>query len=281
MVKKTKECFLLVLFLLAVNFSCAQSQEDIQTGASQIPVVVSKLNGKRIALMVNQTSVVGRTHLVDTLKSLGIQIKKIFSVEHGFRGDADAGEIVGNAVDPKSGIPIISLYGKSKKPSVQDLKDIDLVVFDIQDIGVRFFTYISSLHYLMEACAENGKKLIVLDRPNPNGLLIDGPVLQPKLKSFVGMHSIPIAHGMTIGEYAQMINGEGFLEAQVSCDLEIIQLKNWKHSDPYSLAIRPSPNLPNDHAIALYPSICLFEGTVLSVGPLIDRSSFENLTIQN
>lgn len=256
----------MTLVMATISWSCAQKPNAIQTGADQIPEVLSKLKGKEVAMMVNQTAVVGKLHLVDSFKASGINIKKIFSPEHGFRGKADAGEVVGDAVDLKTGIPIISLYGSNKKPTAVQMGDIDIVVFDIQDVGVRFYTYISSLHYLMEACAESGKKLIILDRPNPNGSLVDGPVLKMELKSFVGMHPIPIAHGMTIGEYASMVIGEGWLPAGKKCNLEIVRLKNWHHSDFYSIAIRPSPNLPNDHAIALYPSTCLFEGTVLSIG---------------
>jgi uncharacterized protein YbbC (DUF1343 family) len=249
-------------------FGCAANSQNktVETGASQVPLVISKLQGKRIAMMVNQTSIIGKTHLVDSLKSLGIDIKKIFAVEHGFRGTADAGEVVKNSTDTKTSIPIVSLYGNNKKPTPESLADVDLVLFDIQDVGTRFYTYISSLHYLMEACAENNKPLIILDRPNPNGSYVDGPMLQKEFKSFVGMHPIPVVHGMTIGEYAQMINGEAWLEGGKKCSLEIIKLKNWNHSDFYSLPVRPSPNLPNDQAIALYPSTCFFEGTALSVG---------------
>ncbi len=220
-----------------------------------------------MALLVNQTAVVGKAHLADTLKSRGVNLIKIFSPEHGFRGTADAGEEVRDGVDPVTGIPVVSLYGtKNYKATPKHLEDVDIVIFDIQDVGVRFFTFISSLHYMMEACAENGKKMIVLDRPNPNSSYVDGPVRQPDQKSFVGMHAIPIVHGMTIGEYAQMVNGEGWLEGKTPCELEVIKLKDWKHTDSYTLSIRPSPNLPNDHAIGLYPSTCLFEGTALSVG---------------
>jgi uncharacterized protein YbbC (DUF1343 family) len=249
-------------------FGCTANSQNraVETGASQTPLVVSKLQGKRVAMMVNQTSIIGKTHLVDSLKSLGIDIKKIFAVEHGFRGTADAGEVVKNSIDSKTNFQIVSLYGSNKKPTPESLADVDLVLFDIQDVGARFYTYISSLHYLMEACAENGKPLIVLDRPNPNGSYVDGPVLQKEFKSFVGMHPIPVVHGMTIGEYAQMINGEGWLEGGKKCALEIIQLKNWNHNDFYSLPVRPSPNLPTDQAIALYPSTCFFEGTSVSVG---------------
>lgn len=260
-----KAKFLLWCVLLLVACS-GQSQIKLETGADQIPHVMMKLKGKRIALMVNQTSMIGKTHLVDSLKALGVTIQKILAVEHGFRGTADAGEVFNNSTDAKTGIAIISLYGKNKKPTPESLADVDLVLFDIQDVGARFYTYISSLHYLMEACAENNKPLLILDRPNPNGAYVDGPILQKEFKSFVGMHPIPVVHGMTIGEYAQMINGENWLETEKKCALEIIKMNNWKHNDSYSLPIRPSPNLPNDQAIALYPSTCFFEGTALSVG---------------
>lgn len=188
------------------------------------------------------------------------------SPEHGFRGTATAGEHVKDGFDTKTGLPVVSLYGQNRKPTPEQLKDVDIVIFDIQDVGVRFFTYVGTLHYVMEACAENGKKLIVLDRPNPNAGYIDGPVLLPEFKSFIGMHPVPVVHGLTVGEYAQMINGEGWLEGKKKCDLDVIPLKNWKHSDTYSLPIKPSPNLPNDQAVKLYPTICFFEGTALSLG---------------
>jgi uncharacterized protein YbbC (DUF1343 family) len=200
------------------------------------------------------------------LRSLNINITKIFTPEHGFRGTADAGETVSSYTDKKTGIEVISLYGKNKKPSAEQLKNIDILVFDIQDVGVRFYTYISTLHFVMEAAAENNKKVLVLDRPNPNGHYIDGPVLEIKFKSFVGMHPVPIVHGLTIGEYAQMINGEGWLTGKKQCSLEIISCLNYTHNTPYILPIPPSPNLPNQEAIYLYPSLCLFEGTVMSVG---------------
>ncbi len=218
--------------------------------------------------MVNNTAVMGQTHLVDSLQRLKINIKKILAVEHGFRGKADAGETVNDAIDAATGLQVVSVYGskEKQKPTAAQLADVEIVIFDIQDVGVRFFTYLSSLHYLMEACAENGKKLIVLDRPNPNGSYVDGPILDPELKSFVGMHPIPIVHGVTVGEMAQMINGEGWLADGKKCDLQVIAMKNYDHKKKYSLLIKPSPNLPNDHAIALYPSTCLLEGTVISVG---------------
>jgi uncharacterized protein YbbC (DUF1343 family) len=258
---------LVFAFFLCTILSCqAQKKSQLVLGAEQLTDVTTLLKGKRIGLMVNNTALVGKTHLADTLKSLGVNLVRIFGPEHGFRGDAADGELVKDSIDHKTGVPVISLYGKNKKATPAQLKGLDVIVFDIQDVGARFYTYISTLHYLMEACAENGKKLIVLDRPNPNGSYVDGPILQPELKSFVGMHPIPITHGMTIGEYALMINGEGWLEGGVKCELEIIKMKNWKHDDDYSLPVKPSPNLPNDQAIRLYPSICLFEGTNISLG---------------
>ncbi len=257
---------LIILLLLLVNLSFAQSKTKIVTGAEQVDKLLPMIKGKSVALMVNPTSVIGRTHLVDSLLKLKINIKKILAVEHGFRGSADAGETINNVIDAATGLPVVSLYGKNNKPTAEQLADVDIVIFDIQDVGVRFFTYISSLHYLMEACAENSKKLIVLDRPNPNGSYVDGPVLDLELRSFVGIHPIPIVHGLTVGELAQMINGEGWLAEGKKCDLQIIALKNYDHDKKYSLLIKPSPNLPNDHAIALYPSTCLFEGTIMSVG---------------
>jgi uncharacterized protein YbbC (DUF1343 family) len=260
-----KRLFLLILLLSALETQAQKKQ--VLTGAAQLNLLLPKLEGKRVAMLVNQTAVINSTHLADSLKSRGVNIVKIFSPEHGFRGTADAGEEVKDGIDPRSGIPVVSLYGyKNYKATTAQLEDVDVVIFDIQDVGARFFTYISSLHYMMESCAENGKMLIILDRPNPNGGYVDGPVRKPEQKSFVGMHAIPITHGMTMGEYAQMINGEGWLAEQRKCALEIIALKNWKHGDAYSIDIRPSPNLPTDHAIGMYPSTCLFEGTVLSIG---------------
>jgi uncharacterized protein YbbC (DUF1343 family) len=203
---------------------------------------------------------------VDSLLSLGIDVKQVFAPEHGFRGTADAGEVVKDGTDTKTGLPIISLYGKNKKPSKTQLNNLDLVVFDIQDVGARFYTYISTLHYVMEACAESNIPIVVLDRPNPNGHYIDGPILEMAHKSFVGMHPIPVVHGMTIGEYAQMINGEQWLNEGITCELTVVPMKNYSHDKPYSLPIKPSPNLPNDIAINLYPSLCFFEGTNVSAG---------------
>ena len=198
--------------------------------------------------------------------SKDISVKKVFAPEHGFRGTADAGEHVKDGIDSKTGVPLISLYGSNKKPNQQQLKDIDVVVFDIQDVGARFYTYISTLHYVMEACAEAGIYLIVLDRPNPNGHYIDGPILENEHQSFVGMHPVPVVHGLTIGEYAQMINGEGWLKNNVKCELRVIKMRHYTHQTPYSLPIKPSPNLPNDQAINLYPSLCFFEGTFINAG---------------
>jgi uncharacterized protein YbbC (DUF1343 family) len=256
----------LFLLLLLIPFFGGCQTADLRTGADQLDVLLPKLAGQRVALMVNHTARVGKNHLADTLKSRGVNLVKIFGPEHGFRGTADAGEEIKDGIDAKTGIPVVSLYGKNYKATPEQVADVDLIVFDIQDVGVRFFTYISSLHYLMETCAENNKKLIVLDRPNPNGSFVDGPVRKPEQKSFVGMHPIPIAHGMSIGEYARMINGEGWLTNQGTCSLEVIPMKNWKHTDTYAVPLRPSPNLPNDHAIGMYPSTCLFEGTALSIG---------------
>ena len=241
-------------------------QDRLQTGAEQTGRYVPLLQGKRVAMVVNQTSVIGNSHEVDSLLALGVNIKLIYAPEHGFRGDADAGAHVSNATDTKTGLPIISLYGKNKKPTAQQLQDIDVVLFDIQDVGARFYTYISTMHYVMEACAEQNKQVLVLDRPNPNGYYVDGPVLEPKYKSFVGMHPIPVVHGLTVGELAHMINGEKWLAGQKSCQLTVIPVAHYTHRMRYSLPVKPSPNLPNDLAIQLYPSICLFEGTQVSVG---------------
>jgi uncharacterized protein YbbC (DUF1343 family) len=221
----------------------------------------------KVALVANQTSVVGCTHLVDTLLNEGVLVTKIFCPEHGFRGMEAAGAKVDNSVDPKTGLPIISLYGKNKKPTPAQLKDVDVVIFDLQDVGCRFYTYLSTLHYVMEACAENDKPLLVLDRPNPNGHYIDGPVLDTaKFRSFVGMHPVPIVYGMTIGEYARMVNGEHWLKGGRECVLGVVPMQNYCRDSVYALPVPPSPNLRNAHAIALYPSLCLFEGTSVSVG---------------
>ncbi len=257
--------FALIFYLCCILSCKSQTPAGIIKGADQINEVTAKLKGKKVALVVNHTALVGKTHLADTLQSLGINIIRIFGPEHGFRGNAADGEHVNDSIDAKTKIPVVSLYGKNRKPTPGQLADIDVVVFDIQDVGARFYTYIGTLHYIMESCAENNKSLIVLDRPNPNSY-VDGPILQPEFKSFVGMHPVPITHGLTVGEFAIMINGEGWLEGKKECDLEIIKLKNWTHADEYSLPVKPSPNLPNDQAVRLYPSLCLFEGTAISLG---------------
>ncbi len=255
---------ILLIFLLISSISI---HAQVRMGAEQMEKLLPLLEGKRIALVVNHTSVVGRshTHLLDTLLNLKVDIRKVFAPEHGFRGNADAGETVKNGRDTKSGKPILSLYGKNKKPTPAQLEDIDLVLFDIQDVGARFYTYISTMHYVMEACAENKKSFIVADRPNPCDF-IDGPVREASKKSFVGMHPIPVLHGCTVGELAQIINGEGWLKDGLRCELTVIPVEGWKHGQPYSLPIKPSPNLPNDQSIALYASLCPFEGTSVSVG---------------
>jgi uncharacterized protein YbbC (DUF1343 family) len=279
--------FLLFFWLFFSLISCSQTilkkntiliNPTIKSGAQQTKLYLVLLKNKNVAVVANQTSVIFKeknskiktkstyTHLVDSLLSLKVAIKKVFSPEHGFRGTVNAGEKVANGIDKKTNLPIISLYGKNKKPTKKQLKGVDLVLFDIQDVGVRFYTYISTLHYVMEACAENNIPLIVLDRPNPNGFYVDGPTLNVKYKSFVGMHPVPLVYGMTIGEYAKMINGEHWLANQIRCNLTIIPLKNYTHQSFYSLPIQPSPNLPNDKAINLYPSLGFFEGTTINAG---------------
>jgi uncharacterized protein YbbC (DUF1343 family) len=260
--------------------------DPVIPGANRFELYFTKLKGKKVGIVANQTSIVidslntffenpmvqeeGKKqeyyHLVDFLSAFHIEIKKVFSPEHGFRGDADAGEMVKDGIDKKTKIPIISLYGQNKKPSEEHMEGIDIMVFDIQDVGVRFYTYISTLHYIMEACAEQGIPLLILDRPNPNGHYIDGPIMEEEHMGFVGMHPIPVIHGMTIGEFAQMINGEGWLNEGIKCDISVIPVKNYTHQTRYSVPIKPSPNLPNDTAINLYPSLCFFEGTPLSEG---------------
>lgn len=265
-----------------------QNDNTIIVGANQTERYLPVLKGKRVGVVANQTSVirvVGKIsglkkseadgleiitdryeHIVDSLLKLNIKIKKVFSPEHGFRGKADAGELVKDGKDIKTGLDIYSLHGKHKKPTKEQLQDIDIMVFDIQDVGVRFYTYISTLHYVMEACAEKNIPLLILDRPNPNGNYVDGPVLEKEHSSFLGMHPIPLVHGMTIGEYAQMINGENWLSYSIQCKLTIIPLKNYTHTSTYNLPVRPSPNLPNDQSIKLYPSLGLFEGTNINAG---------------
>jgi uncharacterized protein YbbC (DUF1343 family) len=281
MIRKTSLNYILI-FLLAsyITVACGEVSQakkkargavdkSIIPGADQTALYINYLKGKNVAMVINQTSIIGKRKVAsaDSLLALGLPIKKIFGPEHGFRGDASNGASVNDAIDAKTGLPVVSLYGnKHYKPTPADLKGINLVVFDIQDVGARFYTYISTLHYVMEACAENNVELLVLDRPNPNGAIVDGPILNSTYKSFVGMHPIPIAHGMTIAEYAQMINGEGWLKNRIKCKLKIIKIANYKHADGYVLPVNPSPNLNTDQSILLYPSVCLFEGTTLSLG---------------
>ena len=260
-----KITFLFFLFLGNTLVSIAQTH--IVYGATQLESYNKILQKENVGIVAHQASLFDpKTHLIDTLLSLNVNIIKVFAPEHGFRGDADAGENVDDQKDLKTGLPILSLYGSNKKPSKESLKGISIMLFDLQDVGVRFYTYLSTLHYVMEACAENEIPLIVLDRPNPNANYIDGPVLEEDCKSFVGMHSVPIVYGMTIGEYAKMINGEGWLSDGIKCDLRVVPLKNYTHQTPFEIPLRPSPNLPNAHSIALYPSLCLLEPTVISVG---------------
>ncbi len=258
---------ILTLCLLLANSVVGYAQE-IRVGAEQAQIYLPLLQGKKVGVVSNQTSILpnSKQHLVDFLLENKIEVVKVFVPEHGFRGTADAGEKVNNSVDTKTGLPIVSLYGANKKPSPEQLKDLDVLVFDLQDVGVRFFTYISTLHYVMEASAEEGKSLIVLDRPNPNGNYVDGPMLKKGFESFVGMHPIPIVHGLSIGELAQMINGEKWLKGGLKAKLTIVPVANWNHDTPYELPVKPSPNLPNALSIRLYPSTCLFEGTVVSLG---------------
>lgn len=260
--------FLIILLFISCGCNGQKSfaNNSLLTGADQTEQYLSLLKGKSIAIVANPTSRIGNTHLVDSLKNSGINIKVIFAPEHGFRGDKEAGEDVVGGIDKKSGIKVVSLFGNHNKPSAEDLKNIQLVVFDIQDVGVRFYTYISTLQYVMEACAENNIPLIIFDRPNPHGYYIDGPVLNRKFKSFVGMQPIPVVHGMTIAEYASMLNGEKWLEGNKACELIIIKMKGWNHHSIYNLPVRPSPNLPNMTSVYLYPSLCFFEGTIVSVG---------------
>lgn len=277
---RIKNTYFLFVFSLFFSFiSCGQNKsidvsennsQKIVTGAEQTSIYFPIIRDKRVGIVANQTSLVYKNdtavHIVDELLENQIQLLKIFSPEHGFRGKEDASAFIEDGKDSKTGLPILSLHGKTRKPLPKDLNDIDVLIFDIQDLGVRFYTYISTLHYVMEACAENDVELIVLDRPNPNGHYVDGPVLEAAHKSFLGMHEVPLVYGMTIGEYAKMINGEKWLKNNVSCELAIIPLKNYTHESSYSLPVRPSPNIPNDQAVNLYPSLGLFEGTTINAG---------------
>ena len=255
---------LTLICLLIATVSLAQ---NIKTGAEYFEKYLPLLKGKSVGIVTNQTSIVDqKTHLVDFLLSKNVKIKTIFAPEHGFRGTADAGEHLNDEIDAKTGLQIVSLYGKNSKPKPEQLQGIDIVVFDIQDVGSRFYTFISTLHIVMEACAENNIPIIVLDRPNPVGSIVDGPILEKEFASFVGMDAIPILHGMTFGEYAKMLNGEKWLENGVQCKLTVIECKNYKREMPYHLPVKPSPNLPNDQSINLYASLCLFEGTNVSMG---------------
>jgi uncharacterized protein YbbC (DUF1343 family) len=256
----------LIVLISSNSFTKPILSKDITPGAERIGLYLDSLKGKRVAIVANQTSVIHGVHLVDSLLALHINVVKIFAPEHGFRGDVDAGEHINSSKDEKTGKPLISLYGNHKKPTEEDLNDVDVVIFDIQDVGVRFYTFLSTLHYVMEACAEFNKPIIVLDRPNPNAHYVDGPILEPEYKSFVGLHPVPIVYGMTIGEYAKMINGEHWLKDSLQCKLMVVPIKNYTHKSKYSLPIPPSPNLKTDVAIALYPSLCLFEATTISVG---------------
>lgn len=259
-----KGLFLSVISLI-LSLQCLFAA-DVKVGADRLDDLLPLLKDKKVALVVNHTScLTNGTHLLDALKDKNVDVVKIFAPEHGFRGNADAGETVVNGKDAKTGLPLVSLYGKFKKPTPEMLQDVDVVIFDIQDVGARFYTYISTMHYVMDACAENNKPLIVLDRPNPHDY-IDGPVLKVPYKSFVGMHPIPVLHGLTVGELAQMVNGEGWLSQSNRCKLTVIPVSGWKHHDKYSLPIKPSPNLPNDQSINLYASLCFFEATNVSVG---------------
>lgn len=268
MMKRLVFRLLICIGSLMLFDSCAAQSTDktVVVGAERKELYLSALKNKSVALVVNHTSKVGNQHLLDFMLEQSVHVVKVFAPEHGFRGDADAGELVGNDVDAKTGVSVVSLYGKTKKPASDDLAGIDVVVFDIQDVGCRFYTYISTMHYVMEACAENGVKMIVLDRPNPNGDYVAGPVLKPEFHSFVGMHPIPVVHGCTVGELAMMINGEGWLNHGVCADLKVIPVEGYTHDMILELPIKPSPNLPNQLAVRLYPSLCFFEATSVSVG---------------
>ena len=263
-----KQIFIFLVILFSLTPTVYSQNAPLKLGAERMDVVTRLLKDKRVGLVVNQTSILEKRqiHLLDALVAEGIDVKKVFAPEHGFRGTGDAGEEIKDSRDLKTGVPIISIYGKNKKPSAEQLGDLDVIVFDIQDVGARFYTYISTMHYVMEACAENNKEFIVLDRPNPNDF-VDGPIRQKGFESFVGVDPLPILHGLTVGELAWMINKEGWLKSVPdTCRLKIVKMENWKHGDPYWLPVKPSPNLPNDQSIRLYPSLCFFEATNVSVG---------------
>jgi uncharacterized protein YbbC (DUF1343 family) len=261
-----------LLFLLVILSTQPPVNAQPLTGAEQLNEYLPLLQGKRVAILTNNTALVNGSNVVDTLVQRDVHIVRIFSPEHGFRGDADAGETVGNQVDPKTGIPIVSLYGNKHKPSAADLSDVDVMLYDIQDVGVRFYTYPASLQRYMEAAIENHRPLIILDRPDPNGQYVDGPVLDTAFRSFVGMQPIPVVYGMTIGEYARMLLGEGWVRSDPKFRLIVIQCKRYTHHSSYTLPVKPSPNLPNMQSVYLYPSLCLFEGTAISLGRGTDKA---------
>jgi uncharacterized protein YbbC (DUF1343 family) len=255
------------LVVILVSFSCnAQKTTILKTGAEQPEEYINLIHNKKVGLVVNHTSLVKEVHLIDFLREQNIEVVKIFAPEHGFRGDASAGELIEDGVDSKTGIPVVSLYGETRKPLPEHLTNLDILIFDIQDVGCRFYTYISTLHLVMEACAENDKPLLVFDRPNPNGDYVAGPILKPEFESFVGMHPIALVHGCTVGELAQMINGEKWLETENECELTVIPVSGYSHKMAWSLPVPPSPNLPNNLAVRLYPSLCFFEATSVSIG---------------
>lgn len=255
-----------IVFFVLFLYCLQGNTQEIKPGAEQIARYLPLLKERKVGLLVNHTSKVKDQHLLDFLLDNDVNVQTIFSPEHGFRGNADAGEEIANGKDPETGIAIVSLYGENRKPKSEQLENLDMIVFDIQDVGVRFYTYISTMHYVMEACAENNLPLLILDRPNPNGDYVAGPVLDLKFQSFVGMHPIPVVHGCTVGELAQMINGEGWLKNHEKCELTVIPVENYSHNSSYSLPVKPSPNLPNDRAVRLYPSLCFFEATSASIG---------------
>ena len=263
--------FVATITLHAQTVVVPQDKPPVKVGAERTEIYLPLLIGKRVAVATNHSGLIGNTHLVDSLIAMEVDVVKVFAPEHGFRGEADAGAHVKDERDQRTGLPIVSLYGKNKKPTAEQLADVDVIVFDIQDVGVRFYTYISTLHYLMEAAAGSDKQLVVLDRPNPNGFYVDGPLLDRKFTSFVGMHPVPLVHGMTVGEYARMIAGEGWLKTDRKCDPIIVECEGYDHNTYYELPVKPSPNLPNMSAVYLYPSLGLFEGTIVSVGRGTDR----------